>query len=171
MNPAVLAALIGGGLPFLGGLFQRGDPTGRLNALIAALMSPEAIAGRANQYQKAWYESPAFTHTQSAALSAGRQAEAAVGRAGAGVTSGMDVLRSGAAAGLGTGLISRASADAWLKNLDLAQNAAFAHAGGIRPEPNYSHELFGAGLNFFGPIFTKWLSKKYGWDTPTQPAR
>lgn len=164
MNPfAIIAGILGPQL--LGKLFGGGGGQEDLRKQIMALLSPQALEGRTNAIQSAWYRSPAFGAAQEASLAAGRQAESAVSRAGAGVTSGMDVLRSAGAAGVGSGTLAGLNAAAYNQSRDIAQRQAETAAGAnlsIGARPDISREMLGASLNFLGPLFASWLTKRMG---------
>jgi hypothetical protein len=154
-------------LPLFGGLFNRGDQQRKLQAQIQALLSEGGISTRANDIMKYFYQSPAYSQVQGLAMGAGRQAEsraASIG-AGMGVTSGMDVIRRGVSAGVGTGtladLVSRRYDQS--RSEALQGNTALANSlVGLGPPPNYSNELFGASLSFLGPLIAQWMKQKYG---------
>lgn len=170
MNPALFSALMMMLAPqLLGKLFGNNTSQERLRAKMASLFQPGNLAARANENQDAWYKSPAYGAAQASSLAAGRMAEAGVQRAGAGVTSGMDVLTAGAAAGLGTATLGKFNADAYTKSRELAQRQAEAEAnallGGGMPQ-DISREMAGLSVASLGPMLTQWLGSR----TPGTPA-
>lgn len=166
MAPAVLAALIGViGPQLLGRLFGGGGNQDKLRERLARLFSPEALAARTNANQAEWYKSPAYGAAQASSLAAGRMAEASVTRAGAGVTSGMDVLQGAAAAGLGTATLGKFNADAYQQSRSLALQQAQGEAGGLLGagvSPDTNREMLGASLGFLGPLLANWYKQRYG---------
>ena len=167
MNPQIIAALISLlGPQLLGKLFGGGGAEERLRRQLEILFSPGALAERTNKIQAEWYRSPAYGAAQAGSIAAGRLAESEVGRAGAGVTSGIDVLRGGVAAGLGPAFLAKSNADAYTQSQTLAQQQAQGLAAslvGTPSPPNISREMLGASLNFIGPLLTSWLRRKWGW--------
>jgi hypothetical protein len=174
MPPQIIAALIGVlGPQLLGRLFGGGGNQDKLRQQVLELLSAESVNKQADANQAAWYRSPAYGAAQAASLAAGRMAETEVGRAGAGVTSGMDVLRGAASAGLGTATLGKFNADAYLQSRDLAQRQREASASallGVGVSPDINREMLGASLNFLGPLLGSWLKKKYNWGDTTPSA-
>lgn len=173
MPPQIVAALIGLlGPQLLGKLFGGGGGEAEMRSKIMELLSAESVGKRANALQGEWYKSPAYGAAQAASLAAGNMAQAEVGRAGAGVTSGMDVLRGAASAGLGTATLGQFNAQAYQQSRELAQRQAEASVQGLLGagiSPNINREMMGASLNFLGPLLGSWLRKKYGWGNVPTP--
>ena len=174
MPPLLLTALISIlGPQLLGRLFGGGGGQEELRDQVQSILSPKAISRRTNALQADWYKSPAFGAAQEASLTAGRQAEQSVGRAGAGVTSGVDVLRGAAAAGLGSATLGQFNAQAYAQSRELAQRQAEAAASGVLgvgARPNIGREMFGASLNFLGPLLAEYLRNKFKAPQATLPA-
>jgi hypothetical protein len=164
MLPITLLSLFGPQL--LGRLFGGGGNEEVLRRRIAELLSPSAIGARTNALQNEWYKSPAYTNAQTTSLAAGNQAQAEVGRAGQGVTSGLDILKSGASVGVGPAILNQLAARQYEANQTLAQRGAEMDVNalmGIGPNPNFGRELFGSSLNFLGPLVGQYLKGRYGW--------
>jgi hypothetical protein len=162
MNPALFSALMMMLAPqLLGRLFGHSTAQERLRERMRNLFTPGALAKRADENQEAWYKSPSYGAAQASSLAAGRMAEASVSRAGAGVTSGMDILQGAAASGLGTATLGKFNADAYTQSRELAQRQAEAELnalmGGGMPV-DVSREMAGASINALGPLLAKYFN-------------
>jgi len=163
LGPLALSTIIGVLGPQIFGRLFRGGGERELREAINRLFLPGNLSQITNEFQDQWYRSPAYGTAQTAAMAAGRQAEAAVGRAGAGVTSGTDILRGAAAAGLTSGTLSQINAAAYERSRQMALDRARALASGmlgVGPIPSISRQMFGASLGFLGPIYADWIRKK-----------
>lgn len=127
------------------------------------MWSPKAILGDANQLYGGMVQSPMFSAAQQDILGAGRRAEQSISRAGAGVTSGMDLLQQAAGAGVtGTGL-SQLHSGLFRDALAAAQQSASQRMGlgaSMLNQPTSFERTFGSLLGAAGPLLQQWMMMK-----------
>jgi hypothetical protein len=155
-------------LPTLfGGLFGKNDPAKERERKLMEILSP----GHANQLTSNFYNqflnSPAFSQGQ-AGIAAGTNAftnnlNRSLGARGL-TTSGIgsiapSLARSSASHSLGA-LQTQGFQSAQEQAMNLLRSQAGALGGTAMPT-NYGNQLFGAGLDAFGPFFSDWLRKTY----------
>lgn len=162
MNPMILASLLGLAPGLLSSIFG-GDPQKKLRQQLLQLMSPQHLAMLQNQFQQQAMASPAYSQAQGQ-IASGANATAgnlasSLGARGIG-TSGTGALLSSLTpsivgsqqAGLNTAVSQLAG--------NQAQNAVQGQVGALQGTsgPSQTRQLFGAGLDFLGPLLQQWLS-------------
>jgi hypothetical protein len=128
------------------------------------LLSPQSIGQRTNDLFSQYQQSPAAGANAVLASNAGNAAQmsAASSGAGAGITSGLDVLSRAAAAGVGGRTLAQINSDQYTKSRQDAIQSILAGVqgmGSVGPSPNYAAQFGGAGLQFFGPLLAEYLRK------------
>lgn len=150
---------------FLSGIFG-GDPQKELRKKMMQLMSPQNQAKLTNQFYQQNLGSPAYSQGLSTiaagANQAGNQVAANLGARGIGTTGTGAILSSlvpslvgSQQAQLRTGAYNSAQGQA-MQTLQQQLAALTGTAG-----PSQTRQLFGAGLDAFGPMFNSWLMAKY----------
>jgi hypothetical protein len=162
--PFPFAALAASFAPsLLGGLLGKNDPQEKLRKQLMALYGPENLTKNTNALYSQFLGSPMFAQGQGAIAAGSNQLQNALsGSLGArGLsTSGIGAiakpiagsLAGGQLAGLRAGGFQQAQTGA--QNLINQQGQALQ---GIGASPNYTQQLLGNGMNFFGPFLQEWL--------------
>jgi hypothetical protein len=176
--PLLLSALLSFAPSLLSKLFGGGDARQKLMDEIARLQNPSHVGNLTNQFYQSAIGSPAYTQGLNT-IATGANATA------------NNVSRNLGAAGLtssGTGAILSSltpslvgSQQAQLKTsaYNSAQQQAMemiqrqiAALTGTYGQPSQNQQLFGAGLDAFGPLLTAWLKSRYpGMMTPAPAVR
>lgn len=167
-------------LPFLGqaalafapmllqGMLGRNDPQEKLRRQLMQLFSSKNIGARTGEFYNQFLQGPGYAGAQRSIAGASNVMQNQLGRnlgasglRGSGVGALLPALGgafSGSAlGGLQTAGYGQARGDA----LSSIQNQANALQG-VGPSPNYGNQLFGAGMDFLGPLIQQYLQQRGG---------
>ena len=160
----ILATLLGMAPGLLSSIFG-GDPQKKLREQLMQLLSPQHQALLQNQFQQQAMQSPAYSAAQGG-IAAGANATQgqlanSLGARGLGTTGTGAVLSSltpsivgGQMGQLNTGVSQMAHQQA--QNTIQNQLAALQGTSG----PSQTRQMFGAGLDFLGPLVQMWLKQR-----------
>jgi hypothetical protein len=164
MNPMIISALLSMAPGLLSSIFG-GDPQKKLRQQLQQLLGPQHMAMLQNQFQQQAMASPAYSQAQGQ-IAAGANATqgqlaSSLGARGIGTSGTGAVLSSltpsivgSQQAGLNTAVSQMAGQQA--RGTIQDQIAALQGTSG----PSQTRQMFGAGLDFLGPLLQQWLSSK-----------
>jgi hypothetical protein len=165
MNPLLLYALFSFAPSLISKLFG-GNPQEKLRQQVAALQSPANLARLKAQYLQQILSGPAYQGALGTIASGGNATTAnlarevgATGITGSGTGAIMRSVGPSIVGGQRAGLLTQADTSAQSSAQDNITKAIQTLLG--TQGPSHTQQLFGAGLDSFGPMFQAWLKAKY----------